>query len=144
VYDHIRDKLPYPLDDLGEQHFKNIARPVRVYSLPRRAVAALPPIPDTPLALRKGYSRRVLVAGVGSVLAVGLGGSVAALWPFRPQMAPSYAAAQRTALVVGNSRYKNLPLLRPPSVRPQVEKFCCQEETAGTRAPAVPLRAIRA
>ena len=130
VYDHIRDKLPYPLDDLGEQHFKNIARPVRVYSLPRRAVAALPPIPDTPLALRKGYSRRVLVAGVGSVLAVGLG-AVAALWPFRPQTAPSYAAAQRTALVVGNSRYKNLPLL--PNAERDAAMVSAALETHGFR-----------
>src|SRR5689334_1188615 len=27
VRDHIRDKLPYPLEDMGEQHVKNIARP---------------------------------------------------------------------------------------------------------------------
>jgi adenylate cyclase len=31
VRDHIRDKLPCPFDDMGEQTFKNIARPVRVY-----------------------------------------------------------------------------------------------------------------
>jgi TolB-like protein/class 3 adenylate cyclase len=31
VRDQIRDKLPYPLDDMGEQQVKNIARPVRVY-----------------------------------------------------------------------------------------------------------------
>src|SRR6267154_1911628 len=29
VRDHIRDKLPCPFDDMGEQTFKNIARPVR-------------------------------------------------------------------------------------------------------------------
>src|SRR5437660_443371 len=27
VHDHVRDKLPYAFDDLGEQHVKNIARP---------------------------------------------------------------------------------------------------------------------
>jgi adenylate cyclase len=42
VYDQIRDKLPYPLDDLGEQNVKNIARPVRVYALRPEALAALP------------------------------------------------------------------------------------------------------
>jgi adenylate cyclase len=42
VYDQIRDKLPYPLDDLGEQSVKNIARPVRVYALRPEAVADLP------------------------------------------------------------------------------------------------------
>jgi adenylate cyclase len=34
VRDHIRDKLPYPFEDMGEQSVKNIARPVRVYALP--------------------------------------------------------------------------------------------------------------
>jgi adenylate cyclase len=42
VHDQIRDKLPYPLDDLGEQSVKNIARPVRVYALRPEAIAALP------------------------------------------------------------------------------------------------------
>jgi TolB-like protein len=30
VYEHVRDRLPYAFEDLGEQHVKNIARPVRV------------------------------------------------------------------------------------------------------------------
>jgi TolB-like protein len=33
VRDQIRDKLPYPFEDRGEQSVKNIARPVRVYAL---------------------------------------------------------------------------------------------------------------
>jgi adenylate cyclase len=42
VRDHIRDKLPYPFEDLGEQSVKNIARPVRVYALRPEVVTALP------------------------------------------------------------------------------------------------------
>ncbi|MGC1884900.1 MAG: adenylate/guanylate cyclase domain-containing protein [Stellaceae bacterium] len=42
VRDQIRDKLPYPFEDRGEQSVKNIARPVRVYVLRREAVANLP------------------------------------------------------------------------------------------------------
>jgi class 3 adenylate cyclase/TolB-like protein len=42
VRDQIRDKLPYSLEDLGEQSVKNIARPVRVYALRPEAVAELP------------------------------------------------------------------------------------------------------
>src|SRR5215831_18306058 len=42
VRDQIRDKLPYPLEDKGEQSVKNIARPVRVYALGPEAVADLP------------------------------------------------------------------------------------------------------
>jgi adenylate cyclase len=42
VRDHIRDKLAYPFEDVGEQNIKNIARPVRVYALRPEAVADLP------------------------------------------------------------------------------------------------------
>jgi adenylate cyclase len=49
VRDHIRDKLPYPFEDLGEQSVKNIARPVRVYALRREAIADLP-VSSAPLA----------------------------------------------------------------------------------------------
>src|SRR3984893_8229894 len=42
VRDHIRDKLPYPFEDRGEQSVKNIARPVRVYALRPDAIAELP------------------------------------------------------------------------------------------------------
>jgi len=49
VHDQIRDRLPYRLDDLGEQSVKNIARPVRVYALHPAAIAALPSA-STPLA----------------------------------------------------------------------------------------------
>src|SRR6202022_5130139 len=42
VRDHMRDKLPYPFEDRGEQSVKNTARPVRVYALRPEAVADLP------------------------------------------------------------------------------------------------------
>jgi adenylate cyclase len=42
VHDQIRDLLPYPLDDLGEQSVKNIARSVRVYALRPEVIADLP------------------------------------------------------------------------------------------------------
>jgi adenylate cyclase len=42
VRDQIRDRLPYPFDDLGEQNVKNIARPVRVYALRPEGVSDLP------------------------------------------------------------------------------------------------------
>jgi adenylate cyclase len=42
VRDQIRDKLPYPFEDRGEQSVKNIARPVQVYGLRPGAVGDLP------------------------------------------------------------------------------------------------------
>jgi adenylate cyclase len=56
VRDQIRDKLPYPFEDLGEQNVKNIARPVRVYALrldglPHGpAISALSTTSSSPLA----------------------------------------------------------------------------------------------
>jgi adenylate cyclase len=57
VRDQIRDKLPYPFEDMGEQSVKNIARPVRVYRVHdtdtgakisiARAASVLP-LPDKP------------------------------------------------------------------------------------------------
>jgi class 3 adenylate cyclase len=42
VRDQIRDKLPYPFEDRGEQSVKNITRSVRVYALRPEAIAELP------------------------------------------------------------------------------------------------------
>ena len=33
VRDQVRDKLPHPFEDLGEQSVKNIARPLRAYAM---------------------------------------------------------------------------------------------------------------
>jgi len=43
VYDHVRDRLPFAFHDLGEQQVKNIARPVRVYSVSIANEATSPP-----------------------------------------------------------------------------------------------------
>src|SRR6266404_5598231 len=54
VHDHVRDRLPFVFEDLGEQQVKNIARPVRVYRVRGTGVvakAAAPPalpLPDKP------------------------------------------------------------------------------------------------
>jgi adenylate cyclase len=42
VRDQVRDKLPYPFEDRGEQSVKNIVRPVRVYALRPETIAELP------------------------------------------------------------------------------------------------------
>ncbi len=54
VHDQVRDRLPFVFEDLGEQHVKNIARPVRVYRV-RTALTTAPsatqpglPLPDKP------------------------------------------------------------------------------------------------
>src|SRR6202047_3508434 len=57
VRDQIRDKLPYPFEDRGEQSVKNIARPVRVFALRGEAVAGLP-ASSAPLATPVSQSPR--------------------------------------------------------------------------------------
>jgi adenylate cyclase len=44
VRDHIGDRLPYTLEDIGEQSVKNIAQPVHAYALSAAAVASLPEV----------------------------------------------------------------------------------------------------
>jgi TolB-like protein len=52
VFDHVRDRLPFAFEDLGEQQVKNIARPVRVYrvrdSAAKAAASPALPLPDKP------------------------------------------------------------------------------------------------
>ncbi|MDE5464748.1 MULTISPECIES: adenylate/guanylate cyclase domain-containing protein [unclassified Bradyrhizobium] len=47
AYDQVRDKVPYPFVDKGEHIVKNISRPVRVYALDAKTVAALPTLAST-------------------------------------------------------------------------------------------------
>jgi class 3 adenylate cyclase len=53
VRDQIRDKLPFPFEDKGEQSVKNIARSVRVFALRPEALAELPGTSVSVLARRR-------------------------------------------------------------------------------------------
>ena len=53
VHDHVRDRLPFVFEDLGEQQVKNITRPVRVYRVRdigavKSPLAPALPLPDKP------------------------------------------------------------------------------------------------
>jgi TolB-like protein/class 3 adenylate cyclase len=67
VHDHVRDRLPFVFEDLGEQQVKNIARPVQVYrvGLWSAAPTATPPSPASGGGLGRGH------AGEGSALIPG-------------------------------------------------------------------------
>jgi adenylate cyclase len=45
VHDHVRDRLPFVFEDLGEQQVKNIARPVRIYRVRSESPHPSPPPP---------------------------------------------------------------------------------------------------
>jgi adenylate cyclase len=45
VHDHVRDRMPFIFEDLGEQQVKNITRPVRVYRVRAQSPHPNPPLP---------------------------------------------------------------------------------------------------
>jgi class 3 adenylate cyclase len=66
VRDQIRDRLSYVFDDMGEQSFKNIPRPVRVYAMSAAAVASLPRVPS----MAEGDKRIIATRRLAAILAV--------------------------------------------------------------------------
>lgn len=81
VRDQVRDKLLLRFDDRGEQQLKNIARPVRVFSLAAGTIANLP---ESVIAGRGTRRRRPLpLTAAAGTLALGLMGMLLA-WHFAP------------------------------------------------------------
>ena len=101
AHDQVRDRLPYVFTEKGEQTVKNIARPVRVYSLGADAIAALPASPpsaDNHQSSGRHLNRGWLAAaGMAAVLVVAAG-----LWlGFKPAKEPSLlGSAPRLSMVV--------------------------------------------
>ncbi|HEX3522951.1 MAG TPA: adenylate/guanylate cyclase domain-containing protein, partial [Stellaceae bacterium] len=56
VHDHVRDRLPFVFEDLGEQQVKNITRPVRVYRVRPEG-----PLPTPPPLAGEGSARSARV-----------------------------------------------------------------------------------
>jgi class 3 adenylate cyclase len=86
VYDQIQNKLALQFRQMGEKSFKNIAQPVRTFSIvDREGAASLHPV------WRGRGLRRVLVGAVGALVLAALG---AGYWQYRVHEA-SVAEAQR-------------------------------------------------
>src|SRR6202023_653225 len=68
VHDHVRDRLPFTFEDLGEQQVKNIARPVRVYRVCATLTHPATTPPGSPLSRSagEGAERQRREAGEGS------------------------------------------------------------------------------
>ncbi|HEU0216441.1 MAG TPA: adenylate/guanylate cyclase domain-containing protein [Stellaceae bacterium] len=73
VRDQVHDKLPYAFEDRGEQQFKNIARPVRVYALTPETIAAtdLVAVPRRRLAELMPLIGLLIAVALGSFAALG-------------------------------------------------------------------------
>jgi hypothetical protein len=110
VRDQIRDKLPYPFEDKGEQSVKNIARSVRVFALRPEAVAELPTPTVSAVAPRRSRIAPVTMATAGLMALV-----IAAIaWWIWPAMRSS----QSTSAAVGSAGGRTPPIssaLQPPA-----------------------------
>jgi len=104
VRDQIRGKLPYPLDDRGEQGVKNIALPVRVYALRPEAVAELPATGFPVATPRRRPIIRVAIAAAAVAAVLLIAGSAWWLWP---------AAKPSSGLAVAANTSIAQPLVAP-------------------------------
>jgi adenylate cyclase len=71
VYEHVRDRLPFAFEDLGEQQVKNIARPVRVFrvrlgtTIPTPASGLAFTLPDKPSVAVLPFTKHERRPGAG-------------------------------------------------------------------------------
>jgi class 3 adenylate cyclase len=113
VYEQIEGKLTLGAEDLGEQHVKNIPRPIHAYrlTLGRAPVLAAPP------ADGRKTTRLAVIAGVATVVAVlAIGG--AWLLHERSQVPASTQVAQAPAPVASAPPPAPPPARAPPSAPP--------------------------
>ena len=95
VRDQIRDKLPYPFEDRGEQSVKNIVRSVRVFALRPEAVAELPTTSVSTLVPRRSGIVPVAMAAAG-IMALVIAAVAWWVWP-------TTRLSQSPALAVGSA-----------------------------------------
>src|SRR5262249_1050685 len=75
VYDQIQNKLTLQFRSMGDRTFKNIAQPIRTFSIAQGESGALP------VAMPRSRSRSASMAGIAALLIVAVGG--AGLWFYR-------------------------------------------------------------
>jgi adenylate cyclase len=104
VRDHIGKRLPYTFEDMGDQSVKNIAQPVRVYTLSAAAVASTPLVAALaqPGSALGGISPKRFLIAASLVAAIGIGIAVWWAWPKGnstavPVQAPVAASAPNPA-----------------------------------------------
>ncbi len=93
VYEHVHAKLPYPFENLGEQALKNIAEPVRIYSLGPKTIAGLPNEDPSPNIHKSAWHWYAATLAIGIVCAAGV-------WTLWPNHRPT---AQTTATYLPNA-----------------------------------------
>jgi adenylate cyclase len=72
VHEHVRGKLAYPFKNCGDQDLKNIAYPVRIYSLGPEAIATLPKDSASLPTRQNGRRWYLPLFAIGSLYALAL------------------------------------------------------------------------
>jgi adenylate cyclase len=106
VRNQIRDKLPYPLEDMGEQNVKNIARPVRADKITAAVVASTPLVAlsmQSVLIPRRLISRPAIIAASAAAV-IAIGAMAWWAWPNRNSpmvstQAPTATSPQTTPVI---------------------------------------------
>jgi TolB-like protein/class 3 adenylate cyclase len=96
VRDQIRGKLPYALEDMGDQNVKNIARPVRACAMRPETIAELPAT-SRPIAAprRRRTARLAMAVAAAAALVIAIGAWW--LWP-AAKPSPTSALAAATSI----------------------------------------------
>jgi TolB-like protein/class 3 adenylate cyclase/Flp pilus assembly protein TadD len=116
VYEEVRDKLPYPFTDEGEQQVKNVSRPVRAYMLSATQIAegevSSAPISNDNLRTdpRARHSRKIIAAVVALLLTGGTG-----VWLWHDRHPIEQQPVARAAKAVGAPQ-----AALPPSAAPRL------------------------
>jgi adenylate cyclase len=116
AHDQVRDKLPVAFVDGGVQQVKNIARPVRVFTLAPKAIAEASELAAGPIASAMPGNRAILAGVLALALILG---SAAAWWTIR-QVAPSTsqtASTPRSSSTDVRPTIAVLPLASPADVK---------------------------
>jgi class 3 adenylate cyclase len=114
IYEQIVGKLTLGAEDMGEQHVKNIPRPIHAYRLTPggKTPIVTAPVPPPP---RKGPSRLVAIAGgVAVVAAVAIAGA----WLLHEKSEPAAPAAQVATSAPPSPATPPAPIAAPPASDP--------------------------
>ena len=110
IYEQIVGKLTLGAEDMGEQHVKNIPRPIHAYRLTNEG--ATPVVAVTPAAAKRP-SRLVKGAGAVAILAiVAIGGA----WLLHEKSEPAVPAAQTAAAPAASPAPPPAPVAAAPAV----------------------------
>jgi adenylate cyclase len=104
----VRDKLPLPFADLGEQQLKNIARPVHVFGVSPEAIADGPEI-NLAQAASARRRRPARIAAAILVLGAAVGGAAWLVWS--PTIAPPREAVDASITTGARSPRASIAVL---------------------------------